>query len=88
MAPLKPSATQRSRLVGGGVPGTAVGSAAKAAKRCGFAATTLCRRSFMRCVSSTAMSAGSFCVDGAPWEITCMPMPTSSISLMRSGPKS
>ena len=54
----------------------------------GLAATILCRRSFMRCVRPTAMSAGNFCVDGAPCEITCMSMPTSSISLMRSGPKS
>jgi hypothetical protein len=36
----------------------------------------------------TAVSAGSFCVDGAPCEITCTSMPTSSISLMRMPAKS
>ena len=67
---------------------TAVGSAAKAAKRCGFLPITACRRSLTRRAKATAVSAGSFCVDGAPCESTWMSIPASSISLSRSAPRS
>ena len=68
MAPLKPSLTVRSSS-SAAASGTAVGKAAKAAKR-GLPATTACSRSLTRRVKAAAVSAGSFCVDGAPCEIT------------------
>src|SRR5262249_49197416 len=68
--------------------GSAVGSEANAAKRLGFAAQTLARRLLTSRVSSAAISAPSFWVDGAPCERTWMSMPASSISLRRRLPRS
>ena len=86
MAPLKPSFAVRSNS-SAAASGTAVGSAAKPAKRVGFLATIAARRSLTRVAIAGAVSAGNFCVDGAPCESTWMSMPASSISLMRSAPE-
>src|SRR5262252_2764124 len=86
MAPLKPSAAVRSNS-SAAASGTAVGSAAKAAKGDGFLVTTLCSRSLTRRAISAAVSAGSFCVDGAPCESTWMSIPASSISFSRKRPE-
>ena len=53
-----------------------------------LAVTTAWSRSFTRRVRSTASEPESFCADGAPWERTCMSIPASSISLMRTSPRS
>ena len=54
----------------------------------GLEAQAAARRSLTPAVNLTAMSAGSFCVEGAPCEITCTSIPAPSISLRRMLPKS
>ena len=88
MAPLKPWVPTARSSSSAAAAGLAVGSAAKAAKRFGLAAQILASRSLTPRVRSTAMSAPSFWVEGAPCESTCTSMPASSISFNRKAPKS
>ena len=85
MAPLKPRSLTVRSSSSAAASGTAVGSAGEGGEALRIRSDdAACRRSLTRRVSAAAVSAGSFCVDGAPCEITCMSMPASSISLMRT----
>ena len=88
IAPLKPSlvtvrsSSSAARLRVGGRQRREGGEALRVGGA-GAASRSLTPRA-----SAAAPSAGSFCADGAPCEITCMSMPASSISLRRSAPRS
>ena len=64
MAPLKPSSVTVRSSSSAAASGTAVGSAAKAAKRVGCVAIVAASRSLTPRVTATAISAGSFCAAG------------------------